>query len=104
MNRYKGIETQIKHLQTIEESGQINQYAQGKLNALLEVMDLVKGDEVLDPVSKRLFEVSYFGEDEYGSIIKGVEIVAESEEDAMSKAKEINRSEAIYSATETTAC
>lgn len=54
MNKYKGIETQIKHLQTIEESGQITQYAQGKLNALLEVMNLVNG------------------EDEYGSIVKGI--------------------------------
>lgn len=74
------------------------------LDASLEKLNSVEYNEVLDPVSKRLFTVSYFGEDEYGSIVKTVDIVAESEEDAMSKAKEINHSEAIYSATETTAC
>ncbi len=50
----------------------------------------------IDDVSKRLFSVSYLGRDERGEIVKGVEIVAESEEHAMRLIKEINNTREIY--------
>ena len=61
-------------------------------------------NENIANVSKRLFMVSYLGKDEMGEIVKGVEIVAESEEHAMRLIKEVNNTREIYSAIEANAC
>ena len=52
----------------------------------------------LGAVSRRLFLVTFLGKDEHGEIVKGVEIMAESSENAMNLIKEISMSREIYSA------
>ena len=52
----------------------------------------------LGAVSRRLFLVTFLVKDEYGEIVKGVEIMAESSENAMNLIKEISMSREIYSA------
>jgi hypothetical protein len=53
MSEYKNIEFQIKQYQMLEAKGELTEYAQGKLNGMLEVMNIAKDDEVLCDVSKR---------------------------------------------------
>ena len=54
MEKFKRIEDQIKHLQELQENGNLNLYAKGKLNALLDGKSIVKDNDVLDIVSKLL--------------------------------------------------
>lgn len=54
----------------------------------------------LGVVSRRLFLVTFLGKDEYGEIVKGIEVMADSSEDAMNLIKEISMSREIYSAIE----
>ena len=49
-------------------------------------------------VSRRLFLVTFLGKDELGEIVKGIEVMAHSSEDAMNLIKEISMSREIYSA------
>ena len=49
-------------------------------------------------VSRRLFLVSFLGKDERGEIIKGIEVMAESSEQAMDLIKQVSKSREIYSA------
>jgi hypothetical protein len=51
-------------------------------------------------VSRRLFLVTFLGKDERGEIVKGIEVMADSSEDAMNLIKEISISREIYSAIE----
>lgn len=68
---------------------------------LTEALDVVlrdvKGDRV-EAVSRRLFLVTFLGKDERGEIVKGIEVMADSSEDAMDLIKEISMSSEIYSA------
>jgi len=57
MNKFENIESQIAHLHELEKKGELNLYAQGKLNALVGVMSIVKDNEVLDIVSKPLSDL-----------------------------------------------
>lgn len=50
--------------------------------------------------NKRLFLVTFLGKDERGEIVKGIEVMADSPEDAMNLIKEISVSKEIYSAVE----
>ena len=50
MNEYKNIEFQIKQYQMLEAKGELTEYAQGKLNGMLEVMNLAKNNEDLGSV------------------------------------------------------
>ena len=52
----------------------------------------------LGAVSRRLFLVTFLGKDERGEIVKGIEVMAESSEDAINLIKEISMSREIYSA------
>ena len=52
----------------------------------------------LGAVSRRLFLVTFLGKDERGEIVKGIEVMADSSEDAMNLIKEISMSREIYSA------
>jgi hypothetical protein len=52
----------------------------------------------LGAVSRRLFLVTFLGKDERGEIVKGIEVMADSSEDAMNLIKEIQISREIYSA------
>lgn len=52
----------------------------------------------LGAVSRRLFLVTFLGKDECGEIVKGIEVMADSSEDAMNLIKEISMSREIYSA------
>ena len=52
----------------------------------------------LGDVSRRLFLVTFLGKDERGEIVKGIEVMADSSEDAMNLIKEISMSREIYSA------
>ena len=45
-----------------------------------------------------MFLVSFLGKDERGEIVKGIEVMADSSEDAMNLIKEISISRDIYSA------
>lgn len=54
----------------------------------------------LDAVSRRLFLVAFLGKDERGEIVKGIEVMADSSEDAMNLVNEISMSREIYSAIE----
>jgi hypothetical protein len=49
-------------------------------------------------VSRRLFLVTFLGKDERGEVVKGIEVMADSSEDAMNLIKEISMSREIYSA------
>jgi hypothetical protein len=51
-------------------------------------------------VSRRLFLVTFLGKDERGEIVKGIEVMADSSEDAMNLIKEISMIREIYSAIE----
>jgi hypothetical protein len=52
----------------------------------------------LGDVSRRLFLVSFLGKDERGEIVKGIEVMAESSEQAMDLIKQVSISREIYSA------
>ena len=52
----------------------------------------------LGAVSRRLFLVTFLGKDERGEIVKGIEVMADSSENAMNLIKEISMSREIYSA------
>jgi hypothetical protein len=52
----------------------------------------------LGAVSRRLFLVSFLGKDERGEIVKGIEVMAESSEQAMDLIKQVSISREIYSA------
>ena len=56
---------------------------------------------VLDDVNKRAFNVTYLANDE---IIKGLTVLADSEEEAMHKALLLRGSKDIYSAIEVNVC
>ena len=56
---------------------------------------------VLDDVNKRAFNVTYLANDE---IIKGLTVLADSEEEAMHKALLLRDSKDIYSAIEVNVC
>lgn len=49
-------------------------------------------------VSRRLFLVTFLGKDEREGIVKGIEVMADSPEDAMNLIKEVSMSREIYSA------
>ena len=70
------------------------------LDASLEKLNSVEYNEVLDPVIKRSFMVSYLGTDDQGQIVKGIEVVAENESRAIEKVLEINCAKEIYGAIE----
>ena len=53
-------------------------------------------------MAKKLFLVTFLWSDEYGEIIKGIEIMAESSYDAIDLIKQISASKEIYSAGEIT--
>ena len=40
MNKFKNIEFQIKQYQMLEAKGELTEYAKGKLNGMLEVMNI----------------------------------------------------------------
>lgn len=48
-------------------------------------------------VSKRLFLVTFLGKDERGEIVKGIEVMAESSEQAIDLIKQVSISSEIYS-------
>jgi hypothetical protein len=52
----------------------------------------------LGAVSRRLFLVSFLGKDERGEIVKGIEVMAVSSEQAMDLIKQVSISREIYSA------
>jgi hypothetical protein len=52
----------------------------------------------LGAVSRRLFLVTFLGKDERGEIVKGIEVMAESSEQAMDLIKQVSMSREIYSA------
>lgn len=64
-------------------------------NTLLEAKNQ---PSCLGAVSRRLFLVTFLGKDERGEIVKGIEVMADSSEDAMNLIKEISMSREIYSA------
>jgi hypothetical protein len=44
MNKFKNIEFQIKQYQMLEAKGELTEYAKGKLNGMLEVMNIAKNN------------------------------------------------------------
>ena len=48
---------------------------------------------------EQLYEVTYLGKDDQGYIVKGVKIMATSEDDALEIIKDIRFSTEVYSAT-----
>lgn len=52
----------------------------------------------LGAVSRRLFLVTFLGKDELGEIVKGIEVMAETSEQAMDLIKQVSMSREVYSA------
>ncbi len=69
--------------------------------AIDTVVEYIKNNGVLDDVNKRAFNVTYLANDE---IIKGLTVLADSEEEAMHKALLLRDSKDIYSAIEVNVC
>jgi hypothetical protein len=72
MGKYKNIEFQIKQYQMLETKGELTEYAQGKLNGMLEVMNIAKDNEVLGDVIWRCDE-DVIDEDSIKVFTKGYE-------------------------------
>jgi hypothetical protein len=72
MGEYKNIEFQIKQYQMLEAKGELTEYAQGKLNGILEVMNIAKDNEVLGDVIWRCDE-DVFDDDSIKVFTKGCE-------------------------------
>ncbi len=53
-----------------------------------------------DAVIRRLFSVTFLGADEYGYIVKSIEVMAESSDEAMDLVSQVSKSSEIYSALE----
>jgi hypothetical protein len=68
---------------------------------LCELMEQYHQSKVNFSVNKRAFNVAYLADDE---IVKVLVVLAESEEEAMSKALELRNSRDIYSAIEVNVC
>jgi len=72
-------------------------YQTGEVDAEIAISKLLN----LFSVNKRAFNVTYLGNDE---IIKGLTILADSEEEAMHKALLLRDSKDVYSAIEVNVC
>jgi len=54
MNKFKNIEFQIKQYQMLEAKGELTEYAKGKLNGMLEVMNIATNNDALGDVINSL--------------------------------------------------